>query len=96
MRWIVTAATYPQVVAIAKLLPDEAQVWFDISRVQGPVDDVRLLCEGVGTRRLLFGANLPLHVAESAIMELADAHLPPEDDAAIRFGNAHAAFRLAA
>jgi hypothetical protein len=94
VRWIVAAATYPQVVAIAKLLPDQAQVWFDISRVQGPVDDVRLLCEGVSTRRLLFGTNLPLHVAESAIMELADGHLPPEDDEAIRFGNAHAAFHL--
>ena len=60
------------------------------------MDSVRLLCREAGTRRLLFGTNLPLHVAESPIMELADAHLDADSDAALRYANARYAFGLTA
>jgi predicted TIM-barrel fold metal-dependent hydrolase len=96
LPWIVTAAVYAEVTAIAKLLRPETRAWFDLSRIQGPVDDVRLLCQEVGVRRLVFGTNLPLHVAESPIMSLADAHLDAPDDAAIRYANARQAFGLPA
>ena len=94
VRWIVTTAIYAQVNAIAAQLGPAARCWFDIARVQGPVDDVRRLVSEVGLQRLVFGTNLPLHVAESAILELADAHLPPEQDATIRYQNAERAFGL--
>jgi predicted TIM-barrel fold metal-dependent hydrolase len=96
VRWIVTTAVFGEVMAIAKLLQPDTRAWFDLSRVQGPVDDVRLLCQEVGANRLLFGTNLPLHVAESPIMEVADAHLDAADDAAIRYANAREAFGLPA
>ncbi len=88
LRWIIASAVFGQVQAIGRELSPEARVWFDLSRVQGPIDDVRTLAAELGARRLLFGTNLPLHVAESAMLSLADAQLPPADDAAIRFGNA--------
>jgi hypothetical protein len=42
----------------------------------------------------LFGTNSPLHVPEAAVLELADGHLSPEDDAAIRFVSARDALGL--
>ena len=93
--WIVCGATASQIASTAKLLNPAARCWFDVSRVQGPVDSIRMLRERVGVGRLVFGTNLPLHVCESPIMELADAHLPPEEDAAVRLGNGHDAFGLA-
>ena len=94
VHWIVCGATAAQIASTARLLGAAAQCRFDISRVQGPVDSVRMLHERVGVERLVFGTNLPLHVCESPIMELADAHLPADEDAAVRFGNAHQAFGL--
>jgi predicted TIM-barrel fold metal-dependent hydrolase len=50
-----------------------------------------LLHDAVGVQRLLFGTNLPFIVPQSPIMELGDARLPDEEDAAVRWGNARAA-----
>lgn len=94
IRWMVVAATSAQITAIAAQLPAEARVWFDLSRVQGPFDALRLLRERVGIRRVLFGTNLPLHIAESPILEVADARLSPEEDTAVRFGNARTALGI--
>ena len=88
LRWVVTGALQTQMLAIARQLPPEARVWFELSRVQGPIDGIRHLRDQLGIDRLLFGTNLPLHVAESPIMELADARLSPDEDAAVRYGNA--------
>jgi predicted TIM-barrel fold metal-dependent hydrolase len=96
-RWVVANAITNQILAIHRELAGEGlppRAWFDIARVQGPVDCVRLLCDQVGAGRLLFGTNAPLHVPESPIMELADARLPAEDDAAIRRDNARAALGM--
>jgi len=73
---------------------EDAQAWFDIARVQGPLDCVRLLRDQVSARRLVFGTNLPLHVPHSPIMELADARLSPEEDEAIRSGNVRMALGI--
>lgn len=91
LRWVIASAIYHQVLSLGQRLAQQApqaRVWFELSRVQGPIDDVRLLRDALGIHRLLFGTNLPLLVAESPIMELADAHLPPDEDAAVRYGNA--------
>jgi|GEM_PF-132023 len=95
LRWIIASAVFGHVQSIGRELSPEARVWFDLSRVQGPIDDVRTLAAEVGAHRLLFGTNLPLHIAESPMLSLADAQLPPEDDAAIRYGNARAALGIA-
>lgn len=101
-RWLVANATHAQVLAIWRALtPPEpgsegapARLWFDIARIQGPIDCLRVLRDEVGAERLIFGTNLPLHVPESPIMELADASLPAREDAAIRRENARAALGL--
>ncbi|MDQ3702942.1 MAG: amidohydrolase family protein [Chloroflexota bacterium] len=91
LRWTVTGATQTQILATARRLLPSARVWFDLARVQGPIDGIPILCREIGVGRLLFGTNLPLHVPHSPILELADAKtagLSPEEDAAIRNGNA--------
>jgi hypothetical protein len=94
---VLTGAVGGQILATARLLPPEARVWFDLSRVQGPVDGVLHLCREVGPGRLLFGTNAPLHVAASPVLEVADAvaaGLPEGDARALRLANAGAALGL--
>ena len=50
------------------------------------MDCLRRLRDDVGVHRLLFGTNLPFIVPESPIMELGDARLPADEDAAVRYG----------
>ena len=69
-------------------------MWFDVARVQGPMDCLRALRDTVGVHRLAFGTDLAFIVPESPIMELADARLPDDEDAAVRFRNAEAAFGI--
>ena len=97
LRLVVTGAIGSQIRATARGLPGESRVWFDVSRVQGPIDALRGLCQEVGEARLLFGTNTPLHVAASPVLELADAvaaGLAPAAAAAVRYGNAAAALGL--
>jgi predicted TIM-barrel fold metal-dependent hydrolase len=91
VRWVLLGGRYREVQAIGSRLPAGARVWFDIARVQGPMDGLRALRDAVGVQRLLFGTNLPFIVPQSPIMELGDARLPDEEDAAVRWGNARAA-----
>ena len=48
LRLVVTGAMGNQIRATAGGLPGEARVWFDVSRVQGPIDALRSLCREVG------------------------------------------------
>jgi predicted TIM-barrel fold metal-dependent hydrolase len=97
LRWIVVNLVYSQILSLAKQLPAQARVWLDIARVQGPIDCLPQLRDapGVGAQRLLFGTNLPLHVPEAPLLELLDARYSPEDDTAIRRGNAQSLFSAA-
>ena len=97
LRLVLTGAVGNQILATARHLPPEARVWFDLSRVQGPVDGVLNLCREVGAGRLLFGTNVPLHVAASPVLEVADAvaaGLPEGDARALRASNAGEALGL--
>ena len=96
-RWLVANALGTQIQAVCKRVGAAARVWFDVARVQGPVDALRTLAAapGVGVSRLVFGTNMPLLVPESPVMELADARFTPDDAQAIARGNALAALRLA-
>jgi uncharacterized protein len=94
VRWILAGGRYREVQDIGTRLPHEARVWFDVARVQGPMDCIRSLRDAVGGHRLLFGTNLPFVVPESPIMELADARLPAEEDEAVRWRNATLALGL--
>jgi predicted TIM-barrel fold metal-dependent hydrolase len=94
-RWIVACATYAAVSAIGVAVTTPTRLCLDLSRVHGPVDSIPDLCARVGTHRLAFGTNAPLHVPEAAILELADARLAAAADEALRYGNGSAALGLA-
>jgi predicted TIM-barrel fold metal-dependent hydrolase len=94
VRWILAGGRYREVQAIGAQLWREARVWLDIARVQGPVDCIRALRDSIGAHRLVFGTNLPFLLAESPIMELADARLEENEDAGIRYRNAAAALGI--
>jgi len=95
-RWIIANCIGSQIRTVCERLSADAQVWFDVARVQGPVDALRTLAAapGVGVGRLLFGTNMPLLVPESPLMELADARLTSDEERALGRGNALAAFGL--
>jgi predicted TIM-barrel fold metal-dependent hydrolase len=94
VRWVLLGGRFREAHRIGSGLPPGARVWFDIARVQGPMDGLRALRDDVGVERLLFGTNLPFIVPQSPIMELADARLPAQEDAAVRWGNATAALGI--
>ena len=99
VRWVVCGLRAPQVRAVwlgltAAGVADRARVLFDLSFVQGPIDECQLLAEAVGAERLAFGTNLPLTVPEAAALALAYADLPPDAVARIAAGNAARHFGL--
>jgi predicted TIM-barrel fold metal-dependent hydrolase len=99
VRWVVCGLRAPQVRAVWRTLqsrPDSAglQIVFDLSLVQGPIDECQLLTDAVGAERIAFGTNLPLTVPESATLALAYSDLPPATIAQIGAGNATRHFGL--
>ncbi|MBI3972163.1 MAG: amidohydrolase family protein [Chloroflexi bacterium] len=95
VRWVLAGGRFREIQAIGAKLPSEARAWFDIARVQGPIDSILMLRDSVGIRRLLYGSNLPFVEAESPILELADARLAEDEDAAVRYRNAEEALGIA-
>lgn len=93
IRWIVAGLRAPQIATIwreltARGAADATQVLFDLSLVQGPLDECALLGAQVGVERLAFGTNLPLTVPEAPLLALQHAELPEADKALIAAGNA--------
>jgi predicted TIM-barrel fold metal-dependent hydrolase len=94
VRWVLAGGRTDDVRSIGTRLWQDARAWFDIARVQGPMDGIRALRDDVGAHRLLFGTDLPFIIPESPVLELADARLSADDDAAIRYRNAEAALGI--
>jgi predicted TIM-barrel fold metal-dependent hydrolase len=100
VRWIVCGLHAPEIRGLWQALESNgaagrARLLFDLSLVQGPIDECALLVRTVGADRLAFGTNLPLTVAESPALALAYAGLAPETKAQIAAGNATRLFGLA-
>lgn len=94
LRWVIAGGRFREVQVIGSAVSPEARVWLDISRVQGPIDCIPMLRDSVGASRLLFGSNMPFVIPEAPILELGDARLSDEEDAAVRHGNAYEAFGI--
>jgi predicted TIM-barrel fold metal-dependent hydrolase len=62
-------------------------IWVDIATLEGAAGLERLIAL-VGADRLLFGSHSPLFYAEAAHLKLKESTLAPEQDEAIRRGNA--------
>lgn len=93
VRWVIAGLRAPQIRVVWRALQQQraaarARVLFDLSLVQGPIDECRLLVEAVGAERLAFGTNLPLTAPESPALALALSDLPAQTVAAIGGGNA--------
>jgi uncharacterized protein len=94
VRWVLAGGRYREVRSIGTQLWSGARAWFDIARVQGPMDCIRSLCDTIGVHRLLFGTNLPFILAESPIMELGDAQLSDAEDQDVRYRSAATALGI--
>ena len=67
LRWIIAGLSTGPILGLWRELAAHRppEVVFDLSLVQGPLDECALLVESVGADRLVFGTNLPLTIAES-------------------------------
>jgi hypothetical protein len=90
IRWIVASCVQTQIVSLGRQLPSGAKVWFDLARVQGPIDGLRLVrdASGVGIGRMVFGTSAPLHEPEAPLRELADARFSAQENEAMGRANA--------
>lgn len=70
-------------------LARSGNVSFDIA-MQESVGMVARLADRIGVDRVLFGTHFPLFHAESSILKLKEAELKPDQEKAIRSGNARA------
>jgi predicted TIM-barrel fold metal-dependent hydrolase len=70
-------------------LARSGNVSFDIA-MQESVGVVARLVDRIGLDRVLFGTHFPLFHAESSILKLKEAELKPDQEKAIRSGNARA------
>jgi hypothetical protein len=97
VRWVITGLRAPQARAAWLALAergfgDASRVVFDLSLVQGPIDECALLVEAIGSGRLAFGTNLPLTTPEAPMLALQHAELSPAIKEQIASGNAARVF----
>ena len=78
LRWIIAGLSTSAIRSLWRELAvhEPPEIVFDLSLVQGPLDECALLVESVGADRLVFGTNLPLTIAESPLLALRYADLP--------------------
>ena len=94
VRFLVAAANFSGINAVWSQAAQSANLYFDISRVQGPVGDIEKLCGTLGADRVLLGTNLPLHVPEAATLAVEHAKITADERGKIVHGNAARLFSL--
>lgn len=94
VRFLVAAANFSGINAIWSQCAPAQNLYFEISRVQGPVGDIEKLCETMGADRVLLGTNLPLHVPEAATLAVVHARITAVERRMITSGNAARLFEL--
>ena len=70
VRFLVCGATFSEVRSLWSSAYHQDNLYFENSRVQGPIGDVDDLCALMGADHLLFGTNLPINYAESAKLSI--------------------------
>lgn len=94
VRFLVAAANFSGITAVWSHCAQPQNVYFEISRVQGPVGDIEKLCATMGAERVLLGTNLPLHVPEAATLAVEHAKITADERRMIVHGNAARLFGL--
>ena len=82
-RFILSAATYPEMCAVAPLLAGRDNWSVDIARMQGrharpgPVEVMVRAVEEFGAERILFGSNLPFQYLQASLLKVRKAAIDP-------------------
>ena len=92
VRFVVCGATFSEVRSLWSTAYHQDNLYFENSRVQGPIGDVDDLCALMGADHLLFGSNLPINYAESAKFSIEYAEVPDDAKLALFRGNAQRLF----
>ena len=94
VRFLVCTGRYVHIADIWRRAYKNENVYFDVSRVQGPVDDIEQLCAQVGADHLLFGTNCPIFYPESAKLSIEYAEISDQEKELMLSANATRLFAL--
>ncbi len=94
VRFLVCTGRYAHIADIWRRSYKNDNLYFDVSRVQGPVDDIEQLCAQVGADHLLLGTNCPIFYPESAKLSIEHAEITDREKELMLSGNAKRLFAL--
>lgn len=92
VRFLICGAVFSEVTSLWSTAYHRDNLYFENSRVQGPIGDVDDLCALMGADHLLFGSNLPINYAESAKLSIEYAEVAADVKQALFKGNAERLF----
>lgn len=92
VRFLICGAVFSEVTSLWSTAYHRGNLYFENSRVQGPIGDVDDLCALMGADHLLFGSNLPINYAESAKLSIEYAEVAADVKQALFHGNAERLF----
>lgn len=93
-RFVVSGATYAELLPVKDVLAELDPWWFDIARMQGrqahpgPVEVVERAVADFGVQRILFGSNVPFQYLDSSLLKVRHAPVSQADRERILSGNA--------
>ena len=79
LTFVLSGATYNELLSVRRLLQQNENWYFDIGRMQGrhehpgPVEVVPRAVEEFGARRMLFGSNAPFQYVKSSLLKIQHA-----------------------
>ena len=94
VRFLVCTGRHGHITDIWRRAYKTDNLYFDVSRVQGPVDDIEQLCAQVGADHLLFGTNCPIFYPESAKLSIEHAEISDHEKALMLSANAQRLFAM--
>ena len=94
VRFLVCGSTFSEVRSLWSYAYHQDNLYFENSRVQGPIGDVDDLCALMGADHLLFGTNLPINYAESAKLSIEYADVGDDAKQALFRDNAERLFGI--
>ena len=86
-RVLLSGLPFSEVMALRGKLQSAARVWFDLSRVRGPVFAVEKLVETLGAEQLVFGSLWPIQMIAPSLRAIEDARITAAQRAQILDGN---------
>ncbi len=87
LAFVVTNAHNPEIAEIMKKAGEPANLYFEVSHVEG-VNGLASVMAITGPQRLLFGTHMPLFYPDSSLLKLQESDLSPDQLTAIKTHNA--------